>query len=92
LLPLHEIIGMILGVDTFYARSIWDVFTILISTFGNEYSVLLTASVEKLAKIVNQQLVNAILKVRRDEINVIPGYDGVYGKLTLNKPNETNSP
>jgi len=81
LLPLHEIIGMILGVNNFYASSIWQVFNLLVSTFRSEYNILLHIPEAELAKVVNEKLVKAILKVRRDELKVLPGYDGVYGTL-----------
>lgn len=83
LLPLHEIIGMVLDVGNLYAKSIWRVFNTLVSRFRNEYSVLLDVSQEELVQVVNERLAEVILKVRKGQIQVVPGYDGVYGKLIM---------
>jgi len=37
---------------------------------------------------MNEKLANIILKNRRGEIKIIPGYDGVYGVPVFNKADE----
>jgi len=83
LLPLHEIIGTILGIENLSASIVWRVFNSLISRFGNEYTVLLDTPQENLESVIEPRIAEAIVKVRRDEVTVLPGYDGVYGKLTI---------
>jgi uncharacterized protein (TIGR00375 family) len=83
LLPLHEIIRTVLGMTSLSALSVWKIFNSLISRFGNEYTVLLDASKEELERVVDPRIADAIIKVRRDEVTVVPGYDGVYGKLSF---------
>lgn len=83
LLPLHEAIGAVLGVDSLSAPSVWRRFDSLISAFGNEYSVLFDVPLESLEKVVEPRIAETIVRVRSDEITVVPGYDGVYGEIRL---------
>ncbi|MDQ1279559.1 MAG: hypothetical protein QG670_821 [Thermoproteota archaeon] len=83
LLPLQEIIGTILGTENLSTSNIWKIYNSLIFQFGNEYTVLLDSPLEQLAKIVDPKLAEAIVRVRQDQVTVVPGYDGVYGKLSL---------
>ena len=83
LLPLHEAIGATLGVKSLYSPSIWRIFNVLISAFGNEYSVLLNVPFESLEKVVEPRIAEMIIRSRNDEVMVSPGYDGVYGQIKL---------
>ena len=40
-----------------------------------------------LLKVVDSKIANAIIKVRKGNFEVVPGFDGLYGQLVL----ETNS-
>ncbi|MDR2204232.1 MAG: endonuclease Q family protein [Nitrososphaerota archaeon] len=86
LLPLSEIISTVFGVDTPSTQTVWNKYHTLINKFGNEYSVLIDASQEALASVVDLPLAETIVKVREGVFNVTPGYDGVYGKLILDTP------
>ena len=83
LLPLHEVIGAALSMDSLTSPSIWKIYNSLISMFGNEYSVLLDVPLQSLEKIVEPRIAEIIMRVRNNEIMVIPGYDGVYGEIRL---------
>ena len=87
LMPLHEIIAQSLGIQQIYSPSVWRVYDLLIGRFGDEYSVLLEAPKDEIALILNDELANAIITVRNNKIAVIPGYDGVYGKLIFSEDN-----
>jgi uncharacterized protein (TIGR00375 family) len=88
LMPLHEIIAKSMGIQQIYSSSVWRVYDLLIGRFGDEYSVLLEASKDEIALISNDELANAVITVRNNKIAVIPGYDGVYGKLIFSEDNE----
>ena len=92
LLPLSEIIGTVLHVDSLYAQKIWEIYNLLIERFGNEYAVIIDASREELAKIVNTHVAEAIIRVREERMTIHPGYDGVYGRLEFQKNSQEKKP
>jgi len=83
LLPLSEIICAVLGVDSPAVQKVWAIYNQLIERFGNEYNVLMDVSGEALRAVVDERVADAIVRVRNRQINVTPGYDGVYGQLVL---------
>jgi uncharacterized protein (TIGR00375 family) len=53
------------------------------SKIGTELQILLSFTEEELFKKLTKNLANAILNVRNKKVKVIPGYDGVYGKVNI---------
>ena len=84
LLPLSEIIAAVLSVDSPSVQKVWIVYNLLIAKFGNEYSVLLDIPREALGSVVEERFADAIVRAREGRLTVVPGYDGVYGRLVLN--------
>jgi len=80
LLPLSEIIATVIGMSNPSVQGVWSIYNNLIEQFKNEYTVLMDASQEAMAKIVESRIAEAIVNVREGKIHVIPGYDGVYGQ------------
>ena len=78
LIPLHELISAQYskGLNT---KFVWNIFNNLMKKFNSEFDILLKAEEADLNKIVDPVLTETILKNRRQEIEVKPGYDGVYG-------------
>jgi uncharacterized protein (TIGR00375 family) len=83
LLPLSEIIATVFGVDSQSTRAVWKIYNSLVGKFGDEYTVLINASKAALTEVVEASIADVILKVRTGSVRVVPGYDGVYGKLVL---------
>jgi PHP family Zn ribbon phosphoesterase len=83
LLPLSEIIATVLGVDSPSTQAVWKIYNSLIDKFGDEYTVLIDAPKDLLTEVVEAPIADAILRVREGSVSVVPGYDGVYGKLVL---------
>lgn len=83
LLPLSEIISTVLGTSYPGTQKVWSVYNALISRFGDEYTVLIDAPIQEMSKIIDPRISEAIVRVREGKMRVIPGYDGVYGRLIL---------
>jgi uncharacterized protein (TIGR00375 family) len=83
LLPLSEIIATVLGVDSPSIQAVWKIYNLLIGKFGDEYTVLIDAPKDLLTEVAEAPIADAILRVREGSVSVVPGYDGVYGKLVL---------
>ena len=81
LVPLEEIIAAVLGKGT-ATKQVARVYDGLIKKFGPEFNILLEASLEEIKK-AEPFLAEALSRVRQGEIQMEPGYDGVYGKLGI---------
>ena len=92
LLPLSEIIATVLGVTYPSVQKVWEIYNALVSRFGDEYTVLIDASMEEMSKIVEFKIADAIVRVREEKVKVTPGYDGVYGQLVISEGTEENKP
>ena len=83
LLPLSEVIAAVLGTSSPFTQKVWTIYNKLIEKFGNEYTVVMEASKDALTKVADEKIAEAIIRVRDGKAKVIPGYDGVYGKLII---------
>ncbi len=83
LLPLSEVVAAVLDASSPSLENVWQIYNTLIARFGNEYAVLIDASVEELAQVIDPKIAEAIVRVRAGEARVTPGYDGVYGQLVF---------
>jgi len=83
LLPLQEIIASVIGSENPSTPKVWQAYDVLVTKLGSEYSILLDASREELAKVAGSEVAEAVVRVREDAVKVVPGYDGVYGRLVL---------
>jgi uncharacterized protein (TIGR00375 family) len=85
LLPLSEIIATVLNTDSPSTQKVWSIYNMLIDKFGDEYTALIDAPAEALKNAADSKIAEAIINVREGSVEVIPGYDGIYGKLVLSK-------
>jgi uncharacterized protein (TIGR00375 family) len=87
LVPLQEIIGEALGVGS-DAISVIREYERIIKKGGNEFHVLLDLSQEELTTFVPKRILEGILRVRDGNLNIRPGYDGLYGEVKIFREQE----
>ncbi|MBS3143326.1 DNA helicase UvrD [Candidatus Woesearchaeota archaeon] len=86
LIPLHEIIAYNYKLSQLTSKKVWETYNKLINQFESELNIMLNVEEEKLRKIIEDKLVDLIIKNRNQNLNIKPGYDGVYGEITEDKP------
>lgn len=84
IIPLLEIISHVhnIGLGT---KTIWRLYNSAIENLGNEFKILLDIPEDELRKHLHEKVVDVILKARRKELKVKPGYDGEYGIPVIEK-------
>ena len=82
LVPLLEIVAESLSM-TVAAQRVKDKFDQLCLVFGSEINALLNVSIDDLKKQVDERLVEGIVKVRKGDIVINPGFDGQYGVVKI---------
>lgn len=87
LVPLQEILSEAIG-SPVASPKVQGPYMNVTEAFGGEFSVLLAAKIEEIAKIAGDRVAQAIDKVRRGDIVIDPGYDGVFGVVKIWKEGE----
>jgi len=82
LIPLQEIIADVLG-SLPASKQVQEKYQELVKKIGNEFRVLIDASPQELAMAGLPEIAEGIIRVREGRVNVDPGYDGVYGKISI---------
>jgi uncharacterized protein (TIGR00375 family) len=87
LIPLEEIIAEAMGTQpgTAGAR---EEYLKLCKVFGGEFTVLLDAPVEEVRKHTTLRIAEGLRRVREGQVSIAPGYDGVFGEISIFKDGE----
>jgi uncharacterized protein (TIGR00375 family) len=88
--PLMEIIGDALGVHP-DSMSVEKEYFQLIKNLGNEFRILLDMPEEELKTKCPAKIARGIMNVRNGGVEILPGYDGEYGKVRVFKEGEETS-
>ncbi len=92
LVPLDEIIAEALGVGR-EAKGVEREYLRLVEAAGSEFAVLLDLPSEELRRLAPARVFEGIMRVRRGELKIVPGHDGVYGKIQIfPEQHETETP
>ena len=82
LISLDEIIGEAFGVGP-KSKKVMAAYEKLISALGSELKILEESSYDEIAGASDQKIAEAVKKVREGKVNIKPGYDGEYGKISI---------
>ncbi len=82
LVPLDQIISDVRGVGV-TSKAVTGEYLDLIQRVGTEFSILVDLPEEALRKNLPAKIAEGILRVRTEQIDILPGYDGEYGKVTI---------
>lgn len=82
-IPLQEIIADLRGVSK-GSKKVQAEYEQLVSQ-ASEFDILIRFPESELKQKVGNQLTDAVLAVRRGEVDIEPGYDGVYGTIKIKK-------
>lgn len=82
LVPLDQIISEAIGVGV-QSKAVETEYLNLVQKIGTEFAILVDLPEETLRKSVRPKIAEGILRVRRGEIEILPGYDGEYGEVKI---------
>ena len=82
LIPLEEVIAEAMGYRV-GTKAVEAEYERLVERGGSEFQILLDATPDELASFVPAKILEAIVRMRQGKVSIIPGHDGVYGKITL---------
>jgi DNA helicase-2/ATP-dependent DNA helicase PcrA len=89
IIPLPEIIAEFMGTAP-TTKTVQQLFTQIISTYGNEFELLHVVPVEEIKSKSGELLAEAIRRLREHEVNPQAGYDGEFGVISIFNPGEIN--
>ncbi len=84
LVPLIEIIAEAMG-RRVEAKGVTETYDRLIAAGENEMRILIDLPPETLAFFVPPLILEGILRMRSGKVTKVPGYDGLYGKISVLK-------
>lgn len=82
MVPLDEIIADALGVGA-NSAAVEKEYLRMVAQGGTEFNILLELSSEELASFTSPLILEGILRVREGRLQIIPGFDGVFGKIQI---------
>lgn len=87
LVSLASILGEVLECGT-ASKKVERLYFRLLEALGPELAILRRAATDELAREGGELLAYAVDKMRRGEVHIAPGYDGVFGEIALLTPEE----
>jgi DNA helicase II / ATP-dependent DNA helicase PcrA len=89
IIPLEELIADAFECGT-ATKKVRNEYLSMVQKGKSEFFVLLDLEPEKLKKISHSRVFEAIIKMRRGQINISPGFDGQFGKISIFRKKQEN--
>jgi uncharacterized protein (TIGR00375 family) len=84
IVPLTTIIAECLGLKTETSKAVMAEYDRLIDNLADEFSILLNVPIDDIAEVATDPTIPlAIERMRSGEVKIKPGYDGVYGEVSI---------
>lgn len=90
MVPLAEIIASAFGVGA-ESLKVEREYLRLIKNFGTEFNILLYMNEKEIMENLPERIARGIINVRNGDIEVLPGYDGEYGKVKVFKEGDVTT-
>lgn len=87
LVPLDQIIAEALGFGV-QSKTVQQEYLGLVQRVAPELEILAELPEERLREEVPPKIAEGILRVRREQVEILPGYDGEYGQVRIFKEGE----
>jgi PHP family Zn ribbon phosphoesterase len=87
MVPLMEIIAECIE-SPVTSQKVVRLYELLIEHFHTEFFVLLQAHIDAIILVAGDRIAQAIQKIRKQQLYIDPGYDGVFGKVRIWKEDE----
>jgi len=84
MIPLAEIISDVMDVAD-SSKAVDAEYRAIVPRFGTEFEVLIELQEELLLNKLPKKIARAIINVRNGNVNILPGFDGEYGKIEILK-------
>ncbi|MBI5359528.1 MAG: DNA helicase UvrD [Planctomycetes bacterium] len=88
--PLLEIISDAMQVGVL-SQKVRNEYLKIVRTVGTEFSVLMDVPRDELVRATLPHIADAIMQVRAGKLDIVPGHDGVFGKISI-KPVDKEEP
>ena len=90
IVPLREILSEVLSMGK-QTKKVDAIYQTLIPRLGSEFDVLLHVPLVDINAASSPEISDAIGKMRRGDIEIVPGYDGVFGTVKIFRSGERRS-
>ncbi|MDD5098476.1 MAG: endonuclease Q family protein [Candidatus Pacebacteria bacterium] len=82
IIPLKEIVAEAMNMGT-VSKAVNRAYHNLIENLGSEFDILLDISIEKIKSVSGEKIAEGIKRAREGKVNIRPGYDGEFGKISI---------
>ena len=91
LVPLQEVLAEAKGQQV-KTKGVETLYQEILAHFGSELDILLRIPLGEIEKKMGERIAQGVLKNRKGEIAIVPGFDGEYGKISIWEEEERKIP